>query len=131
MACFQVIHEGLKRDAGSKEDGSPAKDIRIAVNNCPASFGALVHIHIHATLYSIASAAEGLSAACADFTDSSASSASYFFRFFRSAMPSSRSCASLTGVGASIIKSTALAVLGKAITSRMLDSPASSMTVRS
>ena len=46
-------------------------------------------------------------------------------------MPSSESCSGSTGDGACIIRSTAEAVLGNAITSRMLALPASSITSRS
>src|SRR5256884_8273001 len=44
---------------------------------------------------------------------------------------SSRSCASLTSVGASVSGSAAVWVFGKAITSRMLSAPAMSMASRS
>src|ERR1700730_14092222 len=44
---------------------------------------------------------------------------------------SSRSCASLTSVGASVSRSAAVWVFGKAITSRMLSAPAISMARRS
>ena len=47
------------------------------------------------------------------------------------AIPNSRNWRSLTGVGASHIKSTARAVLGKGITSRRLSAPARIITMRS
>src|SRR5262245_14661335 len=49
----------------------------------------------------------------------------------RTRMWSSRSCCSLTSVGASVSGSAAVCVLGKAITSRMLSAPAISIAIRS
>ena len=46
-------------------------------------------------------------------------------------MPSSSSCFAITGVGAFVIGSAPLCVLGKAITSRMFSSPARIATNRS
>src|SRR5437867_9429760 len=46
-------------------------------------------------------------------------------------IPNSFNCASLTGVGAFTIRSTARAVLGNGITSRKLSAPARIITIRS
>src|SRR5580704_11115104 len=51
--------------------------------------------------------------------------------FFTTPIPNSRNCPSATGVGASIIRSFAAAVLGKGITSRRLSAPARIITMRS
>src|SRR5215218_1601516 len=50
---------------------------------------------------------------------------------FTTAIPSSSSCLGSTSDGASVIRSVAEAVLGKAITSRMVLRPARSITMRS
>src|SRR3954468_24830611 len=55
----------------------------------------------------------------------------YWLFYALTRIPNSFSCCGLTGVGASTIRSTALAVLGNGITSRKLSAPARIITMRS